>query len=124
MTPLIAARESCYLKLKQGPDNRGTIRLQCPAAGSSAAVICPRFNRLHPAPITAPAVVELADARKRAAQTILVSLMACIANLHILTAWRQTTDRRPVPHTAATPVPGQNASLLPPAHSEPPPSDR
>lgn len=44
LTDLIAAREPYYLKLKQGPDPHGALRLQCP----SPAVTCPRRNRLHP----------------------------------------------------------------------------
>ncbi|WP_188196765.1 hypothetical protein [Nonomuraea sp. SYSU D8015] len=41
LTQLIAAREPYWLKLKQGPDAQGRIRLQCPAAGTSPSVTCP-----------------------------------------------------------------------------------
>ncbi|MEV7008629.1 hypothetical protein [Streptosporangium sp. NPDC051022] len=36
---------------------------RCTTTGTSAAVTCPRFNRLHSTSITAPTVVEQADAR-------------------------------------------------------------
>ncbi|WP_405141997.1 hypothetical protein OG589_32825 [Sphaerisporangium sp. NBC_01403] len=67
LTQQITAREPYYLKNKQGPDPRGAIRLQCPAAGTSPALTCPRFNRLHPKAQAAPAPVDLANPRQRAA---------------------------------------------------------
>ncbi|MGX4731982.1 hypothetical protein [Kitasatospora griseola] len=67
-TSRIAAREPYFLKLKQSPDPRGAIRLQCPAAGPSPSVTCPRFARLHSAPATSgPAVIDLTNARSTAA---------------------------------------------------------
>lgn len=45
---MIEAREPYHLKLKQGPDSRGAIRLQCPAGGPSPAVNCVRRDRLRP----------------------------------------------------------------------------
>ncbi|MFF2627586.1 hypothetical protein ACFVUN_17665 [Kitasatospora griseola] len=67
-TSRIAAREPYFLKLKQSPDPRGAIRLQCPAAGPSPSVTCPRFARLHSTPATSgPAVIDLTNARSTAA---------------------------------------------------------
>ena len=63
----IAAREPYFLKLKQGPGPQGTMRLQCPAAGPSPSVTCPRFNRLHPRPTGPATVVDLTDQRALAA---------------------------------------------------------
>ncbi|QKV92954.1 hypothetical protein HUT19_15290 [Streptomyces sp. NA02950] len=67
----IAEREPYFLKTKQGPDARGTIRLHCPAAGPSPSVNCPRRDRLRPGKPRGsgppPAVINLADTRKRAA---------------------------------------------------------
>jgi len=67
----IAEREPYFLKTKQGPDARGAIRLHCPAAGPSPSVNCPRRDRLRPrTPQVSgppPAVINLADSRKRAA---------------------------------------------------------
>ncbi|MGA4841381.1 hypothetical protein [Streptomyces sp. G45] len=44
----IEARRPFRLKLKQGPDRRGAIRLQCPASGRSPSVNCLRRDRLQP----------------------------------------------------------------------------
>src|SRR5205807_620360 len=63
----IAARDPFHLKRKQGPDQAGTIRLQCPAAGPSPSITCPRFNRLHPPDRSAPTVIDLTDRRAVAA---------------------------------------------------------
>lgn len=63
---LIAAREPLYLKLKQSPDSQGTLRLQCPAAGTSPSVICPRFNRVH-GRAPQPTSVDLSNRRRTAA---------------------------------------------------------
>ena len=63
----IAAREPYFLKRKQGPDPQGTVRLQCPAAGPSPSVTCPRFNRLHPHPTDPATVVDLTNPRALAA---------------------------------------------------------
>ncbi|MFB6904073.1 hypothetical protein ACFCWB_07355 [Streptomyces bacillaris] len=64
---LIAAREPYFLKLKQSADERGAIRLQCPASGPSPAVSCPRFNQVHRVPAPRPAVVDLTNKRATAA---------------------------------------------------------
>lgn len=64
---LIAAREPYFLKLKESADERGTIRLQCPASGPSPAVTCPRFNQVHHVPTPRPAVVDLTNKRAAAA---------------------------------------------------------
>ncbi|MFI6599107.1 hypothetical protein ACIBHX_22845 [Nonomuraea sp. NPDC050536] len=67
LTQLITAREPYFLRRKQSADTRGAVRLQCPAAGTSPSLTCPRFERLHrPAPAR-PASVDLSDARARAA---------------------------------------------------------
>lgn len=63
----VAAREPFFLKLKQGPDSSGTVRLQCPAAGPSPSITCPRFNRLHPPRARTPAVIDLTNTRSTAA---------------------------------------------------------
>jgi hypothetical protein len=65
----IAAREPFHLKHKQGPDQAGTIRLQCPAAGTSPSITCPRFSRLHPPTRPAPALIDLTDRRAVAAHS-------------------------------------------------------
>ncbi|MFE9659050.1 hypothetical protein [Streptomyces sp. NPDC005955] len=66
----IAQREPYFLKLKQNADARGTIRLQCPAAGPSPSVNCPRRDRLRPHSPRTPgppqAVIKLGDTRTRA----------------------------------------------------------
>ncbi|MEO3875294.1 hypothetical protein ABGB18_41460 [Nonomuraea sp. B12E4] len=67
LTALIAAREPYLLRLKQNANPSGALRFQCPAAGTSPSVTCPRFDRLHQrGPIRATAV-DLTDARQRAA---------------------------------------------------------
>ncbi|MER6366760.1 hypothetical protein ABT238_38650, partial [Kitasatospora sp. NPDC001527] len=63
----LAAREPYFLKRKQGPDRHGTVRLQCPAAGSSPSVTRPRFNRVHRPQAGPPAVVDLTSARSTTA---------------------------------------------------------
>lgn len=65
----IAAREPYFLKLKESADERGAIRLQCPASGPSPAVTCPRFNHAHRVPAPQPAVVDLTNKRATAAHT-------------------------------------------------------
>ncbi|MFC5959198.1 hypothetical protein ACFP51_33670 [Streptomyces pratens] len=71
LTDRIAARTACHLKTKEGPDERGSIRLHCPAAGPSPSVNCARRDRLRPqGPRTTgppPAVLDISDARRRAA---------------------------------------------------------
>ncbi|MDK1348086.1 hypothetical protein QNO09_33360 [Streptomyces sp. 378] len=71
LTEHITAREPHYLKTKQGPDARGAIRLQCPAAGPSPSVNCARRDRLRPRTPRTPgppsAVVDFSDRRQRAA---------------------------------------------------------
>lgn len=64
---LVAAREPYRLKLKQSADAQGRIQLQCPAAGPSPSVTCPRRGRTRPTPPASPAAVDLANARQRAA---------------------------------------------------------
>ncbi|WP_327425455.1 hypothetical protein OG963_00860 [Streptomyces sp. NBC_01707] len=65
----IAAREPYYLRLKESADERGAIRLQCPASGPSPAVACPRFNQVHQIPAPRPATVDLTNRRATAAHT-------------------------------------------------------
>ncbi|MFE3455140.1 hypothetical protein ACFXJ8_40090 [Nonomuraea sp. NPDC059194] len=67
LTALIAAREPYLLRLKQNANADGAIRFQCPAAGTSPSVTCPRFDRLHQRGALRPAAVDLTDARQRAA---------------------------------------------------------
>jgi hypothetical protein len=55
------------LRLKQSANADGAIRLQCPAAGTSPSVTCPRFDRLHQRGPSRPTAVDLTDARQRAA---------------------------------------------------------
>ncbi|MFI6286109.1 hypothetical protein ACIBCM_15340 [Streptomyces sp. NPDC051018] len=70
LKPVVAERLPYFLKLKQNADARGTVRLQCPAAGPSPSVNCPRRERLRPARPTASGppqpVIKLADLRSRA----------------------------------------------------------
>ncbi|MEU5190438.1 hypothetical protein AB0G83_25330 [Streptomyces klenkii] len=65
----IAAREPYHLKRKEGPDHHGTTRLQCPAAGPSPSVNCPRRARLRPTGTRTSALpqatVDLSQARTR-----------------------------------------------------------
>jgi hypothetical protein len=65
----ITARASYLLKLKEGADKRGTVRLQCPAAGPSPSVNCPRRDRLRPGqarhPGPPPAVIDLTQTSTR-----------------------------------------------------------
>ncbi|MFJ9521809.1 hypothetical protein ACIRPK_26595 [Kitasatospora sp. NPDC101801] len=63
----LAKREPYFLKLKQGPAPDGTLRLQCPAAGPSPSVTCPRFNRVHRPTAAVPAVVDLTNTRSTTA---------------------------------------------------------
>ncbi|NYF42875.1 hypothetical protein [Streptosporangium sandarakinum] len=67
LTALIAAREPYLLRLKQSANADGAIRFQCPAAGTSPSLTCPRFDRLHQREPSRPAAVDLTDARQRAA---------------------------------------------------------
>ncbi|WP_344953987.1 hypothetical protein, partial [Sphaerisporangium flaviroseum] len=67
LTALIAAREPYLLRLKQSANTDGAIRFQCPAAGTSPSLTCPRFDRLHQRGPSRPAAVDLTDARQRAA---------------------------------------------------------
>ncbi|MGV9387283.1 hypothetical protein ACWDRB_66720 [Nonomuraea sp. NPDC003707] len=67
LTALISAREPYLLRLKQSPNTSGTVRFQCPAAGTSPSVTCPRFDRLHQRGPSRPTTVDLTDARQRAA---------------------------------------------------------
>ncbi|MFI6816142.1 hypothetical protein ACIBG7_27315 [Nonomuraea sp. NPDC050328] len=64
---LISAREPYLLRLKQGPNTDGTVRFQCPAAGTSPSLSCPRFDRLHHRAPSWPTAVDLSDTRQRAA---------------------------------------------------------
>jgi len=66
LTALIAAREPYLLRLKQSPNAEGAIRFQCPAAGTSPSVTCPRFDRLHQRSPSRPTAVDLTDTRQRA----------------------------------------------------------
>ncbi|MDX3854169.1 hypothetical protein [Streptomyces sp. AK02-01A] len=69
LKPVVAERLPYFLKLKQNADARGTVSLQCPAAGPSPSVNCPRRERLRPARPTASGppqpVIKLADLRSR-----------------------------------------------------------
>ncbi|WP_431916378.1 hypothetical protein [Nonomuraea jabiensis] len=67
LNALIAARQPYLLHHKQGPNAHQAIRLQCPAAGTSPSVTCPRFERLHHRQGGRAAAVDLTDARQRAA---------------------------------------------------------
>ncbi|MFI0424061.1 hypothetical protein [Spongiactinospora sp. 9N601] len=67
LSALIAARQPYFLHHKQGPNAQQAIRLQCPAAGTSPSITCPRFERLHHRQSSRPAAIDLADARRRAA---------------------------------------------------------
>lgn len=66
---LISAREPYFLRLKESADERGAIRLQCPASGPSPAVSCPRFNQVHLVPAPRPTVVDLTNKRATAAHS-------------------------------------------------------
>ncbi|MEU8143317.1 hypothetical protein [Nonomuraea sp. NPDC048901] len=55
------------LRLKQNTNADGAIRLQCPAAGTSPSVTCPRFDRLHQRGPNRPAAVDLTNTRQRGA---------------------------------------------------------
>ncbi|GAA0940873.1 hypothetical protein [Nonomuraea longicatena] len=67
LAALISAREPYLLRLKQSANADGAIRLQCPAAGTSPSVTCPRFERLHQRGPRRSTAVDLTDARHRAA---------------------------------------------------------
>ncbi|MFE0102961.1 hypothetical protein [Streptomyces sp. NPDC059009] len=54
-------RKPYFLRLKQGPDPTGMIRLACPAAGTSPTVNCPRRTSTRPPPRT----IDLTDSRER-----------------------------------------------------------
>ncbi|MEV4078055.1 hypothetical protein [Nonomuraea fuscirosea] len=69
LTALIAAREPYLLRLKQSANTDGAIRFQCPAAGTSPSVTCPRFDRLHQRGPSRPTAIDLTDARQRAAHS-------------------------------------------------------
>ncbi|MEV6500011.1 hypothetical protein [Streptomyces prunicolor] len=66
----IEARASYHFKLKEGPDARGAIRMQCPASGPSPSVNCARRDRLRPrasTPTAMPArVIDLSNPLGRA----------------------------------------------------------
>ncbi|WP_405771996.1 hypothetical protein [Streptomyces sp. NBC_01538] len=65
----IEARKPHHLKLKQGPDPRGAIRLHCPASGPSPTVNCLRRDRLRPRTPAASAmparVINLSEPQAR-----------------------------------------------------------
>lgn len=71
LTEYIAARGPYFLKAKQGPDARGAIRPQCPAAGPSPSVNCARRDRLRPhtprTPGPPPILIDFANSRQRTA---------------------------------------------------------
>ncbi|GAA3838657.1 hypothetical protein GCM10022226_71190 [Sphaerisporangium flaviroseum] len=67
LTALINAREPYLLRLKQSPNTNGTVRFQCPAAGTSPSLTCPRFDRLHQREPNRPTAIDLTDTRQRAA---------------------------------------------------------
>ncbi|MEV1179217.1 hypothetical protein, partial [Nonomuraea sp. NPDC049784] len=67
LTALISAREPYLLRLKQNANADGALRFQCPAAGTSPSVTCPRFNRLHQRGPNRPAAVDLTNTRQRGA---------------------------------------------------------
>ncbi|MGP3931321.1 hypothetical protein [Nonomuraea sp. KM88] len=67
LTALISTREPYLLRLKQSPNADGASRFQCPAAGISPSLTCPRFDRLHQRGPSRPIAVDLTDARQRAA---------------------------------------------------------
>ncbi|RVX44881.1 hypothetical protein EDD27_7645 [Nonomuraea polychroma] len=67
LTALISAREPYLLRLKQSPNADGTVRFQCPAAGTSPSLTCPRFDRLHQHGPNRPTAVNLTHTRQRAA---------------------------------------------------------
>ncbi|MFD8866395.1 hypothetical protein ACFV1F_18825 [Streptomyces sp. NPDC059590] len=69
LTKLIETREPYFLRLKQSADTRGAIRLQCPAAGPSPSVVCPRFNQAQHIPPPRPSVVDLTSRRATAAHS-------------------------------------------------------
>jgi hypothetical protein len=69
LTTLITARQPFFLRLKQAPDTRGAIRLQCPAAGPSPTVSCARYNQVHRIPASRPVPVDLTNTRATAAHT-------------------------------------------------------
>jgi hypothetical protein len=69
LTALITARQPFFLRLKQAPDTRGAIRLQCPAAGPWPTVSCARYNQVHRTPASRPVPVDLTNARATAAHT-------------------------------------------------------
>lgn len=56
-------RKPYFLHLKQGPDDAGTIRLACPAAGTSPTVNCPR----RPTARAPKRTVDLTDLRQTSA---------------------------------------------------------
>ncbi|MGK5637642.1 hypothetical protein ACSNOK_04885 [Streptomyces sp. URMC 126] len=66
---LIAQRQPFFLKTKQAADARGTIRLQCPAAGPSPSVNCPRFHHVHGTVGARPKAVDLTNLRATAAHS-------------------------------------------------------
>ncbi|GHA12406.1 hypothetical protein GCM10010329_39300 [Streptomyces spiroverticillatus] len=60
-TTRVNNRKPYFLHLKQGPDSTGTVRLACPAAGTSPTVNCPR----RPATRTPPRTLDLTDPQQR-----------------------------------------------------------
>ena len=65
LTALIAAREPYLLRLKQNANADGAIRFQCPAAGTSPSLACPRFDRLHQRGPAAPSPGRHRHAQRR-----------------------------------------------------------
>ncbi|WP_431916367.1 hypothetical protein [Nonomuraea jabiensis] len=63
LTALISAREPYLLRLKQSANADGAVRYQCPAAGTSPSLACPRFDRLHQRGPSRPTAVDLTDTR-------------------------------------------------------------
>ncbi|WP_214326002.1 hypothetical protein [Nonomuraea sediminis] len=67
LTALIDARDPYWLRIKQNANASGAVRAQCPAAGPSPSVTCPRFERVQQRQPSRSVTVDLADTRQRAA---------------------------------------------------------
>ncbi|MFF0013143.1 hypothetical protein [Streptomyces sp. NPDC005374] len=106
---MIDARGPYYVKLKEGPDARGAIRVMCPAGGSCPSDNCAGHDRLHPpARTTMPArVIDLDTPRTRTAHA------AARPTIHISDAERLTP-----PSPEALPLVCVAGSITVPADTE------
>ncbi|WP_371598284.1 hypothetical protein [Streptomyces sp. NBC_00564] len=105
----IEAREPYHFKLKQGPDARGSVRVQCPGSGPCPSVNCARHDRLHP-PVRTEMPARVIDLD---APQLRTTLAAARPTIHISDA-----ERLAPPREEALPKACVGGSITVPADAE------